>query len=227
MRRMTSPLENTMVAQVALSNMRQGYGEPIRSFHGRLKGQADTCKYEMTCTKVGCDQVNGFTEEILHDVIARGIADQEIQLDLFGEKNQDMSLKDMIEYIRNQGVWKALDSCLTLRAQTQSVACIDGGNSKTRPHQRGHQARETKDQAWRDMHLLLRGRPRQNASVAHQTRQVPRVSQDVPEVWTPESVTSYAHFPSEVENYEGILILGAAIVRFTSNCAAPEGWRHT
>ncbi|KAJ8337924.1 hypothetical protein SKAU_G00368900 [Synaphobranchus kaupii] len=91
--------ENTMVARVALSNMRQGYEEPIRSFHARIKGQADTCKYEMKCTKTGCDQVNNFTEEILRNVIARGIADSEIQLDLLGEKNQDMPLKEMIEYI--------------------------------------------------------------------------------------------------------------------------------
>ena len=122
MRRMTSPLENTMVAQVALSNMRQGYGEPIRSFHGRLKGQADTCKYEMTCTKVGCDQVNGFTEEILHDVIARGIADQEIQLDLFGEKNQDMSLKDMIEYIEAKESGKRSASRLLDPQSTDAIS---------------------------------------------------------------------------------------------------------
>ena len=32
-------------------------------------------------------------------MIARGIADQEIQLDLLREKNQDMTLNDMIEYI--------------------------------------------------------------------------------------------------------------------------------
>ena len=88
-----------MVARVALSNMRQGHEEPIRSFHARIKGQADTCKYEMKCTKAGCEQVNDFTEKILRDVVARGIADQEIQLDLLGEKNQDMSLKDVIEYI--------------------------------------------------------------------------------------------------------------------------------
>ncbi len=60
------------------------------------KGQAETCKYEMKCTNAECDQINDFTEEIIRNVIARGIADQEIQLDLLGEKNQDMILKDMI-----------------------------------------------------------------------------------------------------------------------------------
>ena len=80
--------ENTMVARVALSNMRQGHEEPIRSFYARIKGQADTCKYEMKCTNAKCDQINDFTEEIIRNVIARGIADQEMQLDLLGEKNQ-------------------------------------------------------------------------------------------------------------------------------------------
>ena len=45
-----------------------------------------------------CDQINDFTEEIIRIVITRGIA-IEIQLDLLGEKNQGITLKDMIEYI--------------------------------------------------------------------------------------------------------------------------------
>ena len=54
--------ENTMVARVALSNMRQGHEEPLRSFRARIKGQADTCKYEMKWTNAECDQINDFTE---------------------------------------------------------------------------------------------------------------------------------------------------------------------
>ena len=137
-----------MVARVALSNMRQGHEEPIRSFQTHLKAQADTCKYEMTCTKVGVS--NSMTEEILCDVIARGIADQEIQLDLLGEKNQDMPLKDMIEYEAKE-TWKhSAHACLTLRARAQSVAHINSKNSRMsapegaaghrnqRPSLRGH-----------------------------------------------------------------------------------------
>ncbi|KAJ8349425.1 hypothetical protein SKAU_G00245550 [Synaphobranchus kaupii] len=114
--------ENTMVARVALSNMRQGYEEPIRSFHARIKGQADTCKYEMKCTKTGCDQVNDFTEEILRNVIARGIADSEIQLDLLGEKNQDMPLKDMIEYIEAKDSGKRSASRLLDPQSTDTIS---------------------------------------------------------------------------------------------------------
>ena len=71
--------------------MFQGHEDHIQSFYTRIKGQADTYKYEMKCSKAECDQVNDFTEEILRSVIARGIADQEI-LDLLGENNQDMTL---------------------------------------------------------------------------------------------------------------------------------------
>lgn len=66
--------------------MQQEHEEPIRSFYACLKGQAGTCKYEMKCTKADCGQITDFTEEILCNVITRGIADQDIQLDLLGEK---------------------------------------------------------------------------------------------------------------------------------------------
>ena len=122
MKKLAVRAENTMVARVALSNMRQGHEEPIRSFHARLKGQADTCRYAMTCTKEGCGQVNDFTEEILRDVIARGIADQEIQLDLLGEKNQNMPLRDMIEYIEAKESGKRSASRLLDSQSTDTIS---------------------------------------------------------------------------------------------------------
>ena len=72
--------ENVMVAQVALHHMKQDRDEPIRAFAARLKGQASVCKYVKTCP--GCDQKVMYTEAILTDVLCRGIADAEIQMDL-------------------------------------------------------------------------------------------------------------------------------------------------
>ena len=37
--------ENNMVARAALSNMRQGREELVRSFHARIKPQANMCIY--------------------------------------------------------------------------------------------------------------------------------------------------------------------------------------
>ena len=77
--------ENVMVARVALHHMKQDRDEPIRAFAARLRGQASVCKYVKACP--GCAQEVTYTEAILTDVLCRGIADTEIQMDLLGDAN--------------------------------------------------------------------------------------------------------------------------------------------
>ena len=89
--------ENAMVARVQLHNMRQDRDETIRSFGARLRGQAGVCKFLVTCP--GCNMEVSYTENILRDVLTRGLADSEIQLDLLGERNQDMSLEEVFQFI--------------------------------------------------------------------------------------------------------------------------------
>ena len=88
-----------MVARYALHDMRQGREEQIRSFYARIKGQADTCDYRIECTKAGCDEMVDFAGEMLRDVLARGIVDDEIQLDLISGQNQKMKLDEMIRFV--------------------------------------------------------------------------------------------------------------------------------
>ncbi len=80
--------ENLMVPRVTLYNMSQDRNEPIRSFAARIKGQVGTCQYITKCSADACGVDVDFTEAILRDVLARGIADQEIQLDLLGIKTR-------------------------------------------------------------------------------------------------------------------------------------------
>lgn len=89
--------ENTMVARVQLHNMRQDRDETIRSFGARLRGQAGVCKFLVTCP--GCNVEVNYTENVLRDVLTRGLADSEIQLDLLGDRNQDMSLEEVFQFI--------------------------------------------------------------------------------------------------------------------------------
>ena len=91
--------ENIMVARVTLHNMSQDRDEAIRSFGARIKGQAGTCKYMTKCSVDTCGADADSTEAILRDVLARGIADQEIQLDPLGDQNQNMSLEEMLSFI--------------------------------------------------------------------------------------------------------------------------------
>jgi len=83
--------ENTMIARVTLNNSRQDRDEAIRSYCARLRGQANVCKYVIDCQNCG-HQVD-YTESILRDVICRGLEDSDIQLDLLGQTNQDISLR--------------------------------------------------------------------------------------------------------------------------------------
>lgn len=61
--------ENTMVASVALYEMRQGRDEAIRSFGARIRGQAGVCKYNMDCPS--CNNQVNYTDQILRDVLTR------------------------------------------------------------------------------------------------------------------------------------------------------------
>jgi hypothetical protein len=97
MKRLDVRDENAMVARVQLQNMRQDRDETILSFCARLCGQAAGCKFLVACP--GCSADVNYTQNVLRNVVIRGIADDEIQLDLLGEKNQDMTLDEVVQYI--------------------------------------------------------------------------------------------------------------------------------
>ena len=97
MRKLAVREENTMVARVSLHNMRQDRDEPIRVFGARLRGQAGVCKFVVKCP--GCNENVNYTDAILRDVLSRGLDDQDIQLDLLGDKNQDMTLEQVLQFV--------------------------------------------------------------------------------------------------------------------------------
>ena len=89
-----------MVARVSLHNMRQDRDETVRSYCARLNGQAGVCKFVIKCTN--CQQDVNYTESIVRDVLARGIADPDIQLDLLGDKNQNVTLEEVIQFVESK-----------------------------------------------------------------------------------------------------------------------------
>ena len=89
--------ENTIVARVQLHNMDQDRDETVTSFCARLRGQAGICKFTTQCSS--CDTNVNYTEHILRDVLTRGLADSEIQLDLLGDKNQDMTPEEVLQFV--------------------------------------------------------------------------------------------------------------------------------
>ena len=108
--------ENTMVARVALCEMRQDRDETIRSFGARVCGPAGVCKYLLNCPT--CNAEVNCTDHILRDVITRGISDSEIQLELLGDMNQNMKPEEVFQFIKAKEAGKRSATCLH---ETQGV----------------------------------------------------------------------------------------------------------
>ena len=86
-----------MVARVQLSDMKQDRDEAIRNSGARLRGQASVCKFTTACPS--CNTAVNYSDNILRDILIKGLADNEIQLDLLGDKNQDMSLEEVFQFV--------------------------------------------------------------------------------------------------------------------------------
>lgn len=89
--------ENIMVARVTLNNMRQDRDETIRSFSARARGQAGVCSFQIKCPH--CEGEVNYTDTVVRDVVTRGLADSEIQVDLLGDPNQGMTLEQVLQFI--------------------------------------------------------------------------------------------------------------------------------
>ena len=50
----------------------------------------------------GCDVDVNYTETILRDILTRRIADPEIQLDLLGDRNQNMTLEWFFQFVETK-----------------------------------------------------------------------------------------------------------------------------
>ena len=109
--------ENAMVARVQLHNMRQDHDETIRSFCARARGQAGVCKFTINCPN--CHTVVNYTGNVLCDVLTRGLADGEIQLDLVADKKQDKGLEEIVQFIERKEAGKRSAGKLL---QTQGAA---------------------------------------------------------------------------------------------------------
>ena len=88
-----------MVARVQPSDMRQNRDETIRNFGDRPRGQASMSKFAIPCPSCSTEVEVNYTDSILKDVLIRGLAENEIQLDLLGDKNLDMSLEEVFHFV--------------------------------------------------------------------------------------------------------------------------------
>ena len=120
MRKLAVREENTMVARVTLHNMRQDQDEPVHAYEARLKGQASVCKYNQECPR--CHNTVVYMEAIIRDVLCRGLEDTEIQINLLGDRNQDMTSEEALKFVEVKEAGKRSASRLLLPQETSAVA---------------------------------------------------------------------------------------------------------
>ena len=109
--------ENTMVARVALHNMRQDRDEPVHAFGARLREQVSVCNFTQQCPN--CSGNVDYTEAMVKDVLCRGLGESEIQM---GDKNQDMTLEQVLGFVEAKEAGKRSASRLLLPQATDAVA---------------------------------------------------------------------------------------------------------
>ena len=99
--------------------MCQDRDETIHSFGAGLHGKAGIYKFLIKCP--GCETDMNYTENILRDVVTHGLADSEIQLDLLGDKNQDMILEEVFQFTEAKEAGKRSAGRLS---ETQRRCCL-------------------------------------------------------------------------------------------------------
>ena len=135
--------ENTMVARFTLHGMHQEEDEPVRSYGARLQGQAGVCKFIIPCPH--CNEDVNYTEPVLRDVLSKGLHDSGIQLDLLGDKNQDMTLEEVFLFVEAKDCGKRSASRLLLSqshgAEAASSSYKRGVNISVKQRNRPEQTR--------------------------------------------------------------------------------------
>ena len=106
--------ENVMVARVQLQNIRQDRDETVRAFCARLRGQAGVCKFTKSKTCACNQEVEvDYSDDIVRDTLIRGLADEDIRLDILGQCRQDISLEETLQMVEAKESGKRSANILT------------------------------------------------------------------------------------------------------------------
>ena len=105
--------ENVMVSRLALHGMTQDREEGVRNFAARLRGQANECKFVVRCPCANPRDVD-FTDQMIRDVLIRGLNDHDIQHEILGHEDQDMTLQAALKLIEAKEAGRRSQASLTL-----------------------------------------------------------------------------------------------------------------
>ena len=139
--------EKEIVERVRLLNMKQDRDELVQSFVNRLQGQANMCKFVLKY-KCTCDLESdiSYSDLMVRDVLARGISDTDIQIELLGCTDQGMTLEQTVTFIKTKEAGKASASHLS-GAITANVirSTYKRGAKASQPQASGNRAKGPKN----------------------------------------------------------------------------------
>lgn len=101
MKKMAIKATNKLCNIVDFLSMGQGEHEPVTNYIAKLKGQAKTCSFVITCTEETCQHEVNYSEEMIAHQLLRGLLDSSVQEKVFAlaATDKDLSLKKMEEFI--------------------------------------------------------------------------------------------------------------------------------
>lgn len=105
--------ENILISRLNMRSMTQNHDEEVNHFAARLKGQAEICQYTVKCTNTGCNTLVSYAEAEIKDQLCKGLADDDIQQQLLGNKDHNMSLADTVKFISAKEAGKRTQTALT------------------------------------------------------------------------------------------------------------------
>ena len=109
------------VLRAELVQMRQGADEMFRTFAAKVRGKAETCKFEVKARRdCGCDgsMTVDYTDEAIRDVLLAGVADMDIRREVLGSQDiQAKEVNDVVAFVENKEMARnALPNPSTLSA---------------------------------------------------------------------------------------------------------------
>ena len=123
--------ENIMLSRVQLYNMKQDHGETAREFGTRIQTKARSCKYQTDCKN--CHDSVDFTDNILRDVLVKGLCDQDIQAAVLGNENQDLTLDQTFKLVETVETGKRTAQQLSGESQHITTFATSSYKKQHRP----------------------------------------------------------------------------------------------
>ena len=127
--------KNKTVNRAKLHSLKQGKGEPVRVFAGRVQSLASACGYNSSCR--GCQMTCSYAVEVIMDQIIFGLADLQIRRNILSKPDETyLHLEQLIMYVEGK---ESGSPALDLRSFESRNTKNNSPSGKEKPKERNMQ----------------------------------------------------------------------------------------